>query len=413
MEGTTQRRLVLLTHVVLLSLSSCVVPTSGFSLLPPQRRFDYAWSSLHVLSKPDNRDKTAVSSLDVESPDYLLQTEDYASFSDLQKQRHHEDARRGNMLSDLLKYYHSEPKGSPCGEDHVEHDGVHLTEGHDGEGGGGWIQFPHRAFNRHHEATLSLVRSHQQQLHQVTTAAPDRPLVHGPPEAQHSSRNNPLAILFPKLKLVSSTAEWRRLEQHAKEIEQTHLRELLQDAARCAELFAEHDGVYLDYCRQRITLETIDLLLDLARRQELPAKIRQMVTGEKINFTEDRAVLHTALRAPESERGTILVDGVDVVDEVHTVLGQIKHFTEGVRSGRIRGVTGKRLRNIVSVGIGGSYLGPEFLHECLKTEPEGINAALGYNLRFLSNVDPVDVERTCADLDPEETLVVIVSKTVR
>lgn len=229
--------------------------------------------------------------------------------------------------------------------------------------------------------------------------------------SQHTS-HHPLSILFPKLKLVSSTPEWRRLEQHAKEIEQTHLRDLLQDEARCSELFAEHDGVYLDYCRQRITLETIDLLLDLARRQELPAKIRQMVTGEKINFTEDRAVLHTALRAPESERGTIVVDGVDVLDEVHTVLSQIKHFTEGVRSGRIRGVTGKRLRNIVSVGIGGSYLGPEFLHECLKTEPEGINAALGYNLRFLSNVDPVDVERTCADLDPEETLVVIVSKTV-
>jgi glucose-6-phosphate isomerase len=276
------------------------------------------------------------------------------------------------------------------------------------------MKFPHRAFNRHHEATLSLVRSHQQQLHQATSDAPDRPQVHGPPEAQHTIRNNnPLSILFPKLKLVSSTPEWRRLEQHAKEIEQTHLRDLLQDEARCAELFAEHDGVYLDYCRQRITLETVDLLLDLARRQELPAKIRQMVTGEKINFTEDRAVLHTALRAPETERGTIVVDGVDVVDEVHTVLSQIKHFTEGVRSGRIRGVTGKRLRNIVSVGIGGSYLGPEFLHECLKTEPEGINAALGYNLRFLSNVDPVDVERTCADLDPEETLVVIVSKTVR
>jgi glucose-6-phosphate isomerase len=219
--------------------------------------------------------------------------------------------------------------------------------------------------------------------------------------------------LFPKWKLVSSTPEWRRLEQHAREIEQTHLRDLLLDGERCEKLYAQHDGVYLDYCRQRITLETVELLLDLARRQKLEDRISQMVTGEKINFTEDRAVLHTALRAPASEHGTIFVDGQDVVAEVHSVLEQIRQFTDGVRSGTIRGVTGKRLRNIVSVGIGGSYLGPEFLHECLKTEPEGINAALGYNLRFLSNVDPVDVERTCADLDPEETLVVIVSKTVR
>jgi glucose-6-phosphate isomerase len=153
-------------------------------------------------------------------------------------------------------------------------------------------------------------------------------------------------------------------------------------------------------------------LYELAEIQDLKGKINAMVTGEKINFTEDRAVLHTALRADRSEIGTVITDdGMDVIAEVHEVLDQIKEFTEGVRSGRIRGYTGKRLRNIVSVGIGGSYLGPEFLHECLKTEPEGINAALGYSLRFLSNVDPVDVERTCADLDPEETLIVVVSKT--
>merc|ERR1711935_20362 len=104
-------------------------------------------------------------------------------------------------------------------------------------------------------------------------------------------------------------------------------------------------------------------------------------------------------------------DGDNVVEEVHEVLDQIKYFTEGVRNGDILGYTGKRLRNIISVGIGGSYLGPEFLHEVLKTEPEGVNSALGYNLRFLANVDPIDVERTCADLDPEETLILIVSKT--
>ena len=226
---------------------------------------------------------------------------------------------------------------------------------------------------------------------------------------------NPVKKIWQNLmnrpRLVSSRSEWKRLQKHAEHIETIHLRDLLNDADRCDALYAVHDGVYLDYSRQRVTFDTMKFLYDLAEKQDLKGKIQAMVTGEKINFTEDRAVLHTALRADRSEIGTIIVDGMDVVQEVHDVLHQIKAFTEGVRSGQLRGYTGKRFRNIVSVGIGGSYLGPEFLHECLKTEPEGINAALGYNLRFLSNVDPVDVERTCADLDPEETLIVVVSKT--
>jgi glucose-6-phosphate isomerase len=216
-------------------------------------------------------------------------------------------------------------------------------------------------------------------------------------------------------KLVSNTPEWKRLVKHAEYIKQTHLRDLLLDEDRSDKLFAEYDGLYLDYSRQRVTLETMDLLFDLAKKQELKKKIDAMVTGEKINWTENRAVLHTALRSERNKDGSddrrIIVDGEDVIEEVWDVLDQIKYFTEAVRSGEIRGFTGKRLRNIISVGIGGSYLGPEFLHECLKTEPEGINKSLGYTLRFLSNVDPVDVERACADLDPEETLVVIVSKT--
>ena len=219
----------------------------------------------------------------------------------------------------------------------------------------------------------------------------------------------------PKQKLVSNTQEWKKLEKHAEYIQQTHLRDLLQDEARSEELFAEHDGLYLDYSRQRVTLDTMDLLFDLADKQQLKERITAMVTGERINWTEDRSVLHTALRAArnngQNEEDRIIVDGEDVMDEVWDVLDQIKYFTDAVRSGQIRGFTGKRLRNIISVGIGGSYLGPEFLHECLKTEPEGINKSLGYTLRFLSNVDPVDVERACADLDPEETLIVIVSKT--
>ena len=155
----------------------------------------------------------------------------------------------------------------------------------------------------------------------------------------------------------------------------------------------------------------MDLLFDLAESRGLAGRIKGMFGGEKINFTEGRAVLHTALRAGRDEIGTVIVDGVDAIGEVHDVLDQIKRFTDAFRAGEITGYTGKRMRNIVSVGIGGSYLGPEFLHEVLKTESEGISTSLGYDLRFLANVDPVDVERTCADLDPEETLIIVVSKT--
>lgn len=234
--------------------------------------------------------------------------------------------------------------------------------------------------------------------HRATTQ-----FVHGHLSRMKANEDDPTKLL------VSNADEWRILEEHKEEIDETHLRDLLQDADRSGAMYAEHDGVYLDFSRQRATLETLDLLEDLAEEQELTKKIKAMMSGEKINFTEKRAVLHTALRADRTEQ--VYVDGQNVIEEVHEVLDQIKGFTEGVRSGSIRGYTGKRLRNIISVGIGGSYLGPEFLHEVLKTEPEGINSALGYSLRFLANVDPVDVERTCADLDPEETLIVIVSKT--
>jgi len=232
-----------------------------------------------------------------------------------------------------------------------------------------------------------------------------------PDHKKHSFFNhNPFNLSFDsKKKLVSTSSEWKMLEKHAQYIEKTHLKDLIKDEERCENCYIEYDGIYFDYSRQRINLKTIDLLLDLAKKQSLKKKIKQMFAGEKINISENRAVLHTALRADRSSK--VYVDGVNVVEEIHSVLDQVKEFTTKVRSGEIRGYTGKRLRNIVSVGIGGSYLGPEFLKECLKTSPLGVNTALGYSLRFLSNVDPVDVERTCADLDPEETLVVVVSKT--
>ena len=253
---------------------------------------------------------------------------------------------------------------------------------------------PNIAWEHHHRATTSFVHEHLHRMRNEGNSDPELQI-----KGDDQRRNL----------LVSNTVEWTKLEQHKNSMDEVHLRDLLQDRERSGAMFAEHDGVYLDYSRQRADLKTLKLLQDLAMRQKLPERIHAMVSGEKINFTEKRAVLHTALRADKSEE--IYVDGVNVVEEVHQVLDQVKKFADGVRSGELRGYTGKRLRNIISVGIGGSYLGPEFLHEVLKTEPEGINSALGYSLRFLANVDPVDVERTCADLDPEETLIIIVSKT--
>lgn len=258
------------------------------------------------------------------------------------------------------------------------------------------IAQPGIGLQHHHRAVKSLV--HERFGRQQQQQQPRKP------KTDEKSEKVDL-----KSRLVSKKPEWRRLEEHKTEIDTTHLRDLLQDEERSNAMFAEHDGVYLDYSRQLANSETMEMLQDLAKTQRLEERIQDMVTGKKINFTEKRAVLHTALRAERTEE--IFVDGENVVEEVHQVLDQIKHFTEGVRNGEILGYTGKRLRNVISVGIGGSYLGPEFLHEVLKTEPEGINSALGYNLRFLANVDPIDVERTCADLDPEETLIVVVSKT--
>eukprot|EP00168_Porphyra_purpurea_P012024 TRINITY_DN3120_c0_g1_i2.p1 TRINITY_DN3120_c0_g1~~TRINITY_DN3120_c0_g1_i2.p1 ORF type:complete len:547 (+),score=114.04 TRINITY_DN3120_c0_g1_i2:231-1643(+) len=174
-------------------------------------------------------------------------------------------------------------------------------------------------------------------------------------------------------------------------------------------LYAEHDGVSLDYARQRVTKDTMHLLFDLARAADLQGKMAAMARGDRINVTEDRSVLHMALRAAKGD--TLVVDGVDVNAEVWDVLDRIRAFTERVRSGEHRGATGKVIKNVIAVGIGGSYLGPDFVHEALKTERDAAQAAAGRTLHFLSNVDPVDVLRNTRDLDPEETVVVVISKT--
>ncbi len=207
----------------------------------------------------------------------------------------------------------------------------------------------------------------------------------------------------------ANIASGRILAEHAKALENTHLRDLLQDESRCLAMTAEHDGVYLDYARQNATPETIRLLLDLARDADLEGQIGAMFAGERINTTENRAVLHVALRAPKGN--SIILDGVNVVEEVHQVLDQIREFSEEIRSGRWKGATGKPLTDVVSIGIGGSYLGPEFAHEALRTDPDCAQAAEGRRLRFLANVDPIDVTRALEGLNPETTLVVIVSKT--
>ncbi|RHY05564.1 hypothetical protein DYB36_007872 [Aphanomyces astaci] len=209
---------------------------------------------------------------------------------------------------------------------------------------------------------------------------------------------------------INETSQWQRLTAHAKEIkETTHLKTLLKDEARNAELTAEYNGIHLDYSRQNATTQTLDLLFDLADAAQLRQKLAAMAAGEHINTTEDRAVMHIALRSPANK--PLYVDGVNVVDDVHHVLRNIRAFSDKVRTGAHVGATGKHLTNVVSIGIGGSYLGPEYVFEALKHEPVAKAAAAGRTLRFLANVDPVDAARAIEGLDPEHTLVIIVSKT--
>jgi glucose-6-phosphate isomerase len=188
-----------------------------------------------------------------------------------------------------------------------------------------------------------------------------------------------------------------------------HLRELLADGQRCAAMRAELDGLVLDYARQNATGETMKLLFELAREARLAEKIAAMFAGQRINTTEDRAVLHVALRLPAGS--SLVVDGVDVVPEVQGVLERIGRFAEAVRSGEYRGATGERLTDVVAIGIGGSYLGPECVAEAWRTEPGCAAAAEGRRLRFLANVDPIDVARALEGLEPARTLVVVISKT--
>ena len=208
--------------------------------------------------------------------------------------------------------------------------------------------------------------------------------------------------------LISTTDAWKDLAAHKQEIDKTHLRDLIEDQKRCEALTVEYNGVYCDYARQRVTEETMSKLYELADEANLRGKINAMFSGEHINSTEDRAVLHVATRAPRNK--VINVDGKNIVPDVWDVLDKIKDFTEKVRNGEWLGHTGKPLTSVVAIGIGGSFLGPLFVHTALRTCGEAADGARGRQLRFLANVDPVDVARSLNGLDPETTLVVVVSK---
>jgi glucose-6-phosphate isomerase len=198
---------------------------------------------------------------------------------------------------------------------------------------------------------------------------------------------------------------WQALEAHYRQMKDVHLRTLFaQDSARGERLVAEGAGLTLDYSKNRVTDETLRLLVALAESAGVAARRDAMFRGEKINITEKRAVLHVALRAPRGE--SIVVDGANVVPAVHAVLDKMAAFASRVRGGDWKGFTGKRIRNIVNIGIGGSDLGPAMAYDALRPF-----ADRALTVRFVSNVDPADFTEATIDLDPAETLFVVASKT--
>ena len=205
--------------------------------------------------------------------------------------------------------------------------------------------------------------------------------------------------------LLRRRPAWALLEKHYQKLKAVHLRQLFADDRKRGESLAiEAAGLYLDYSKNRITDETLRLLLQLARESELRERIDAMFRGDKINVSENRAVLHVALRAPRG--ATIVYDGRNVVPEVHAVLDRMADFATRLRSGAWKGHTGKRISNVINIGIGGSDLGPVMAYEALKHYSER-----AMTFRFVSNVDGTDFAETVRDLDPAETLFIVSSKT--
>ena len=206
-------------------------------------------------------------------------------------------------------------------------------------------------------------------------------------------------------KTVRDRPAWNALEAHYQKMKDVHLRRLFADDPVRGERFtAEAVGLYLDYSKNRVTDETLKLLVQLAEESDLRGRIDAMFRGDPINVTEKRAVLHVALRAPKGQ--SILVEGKDVVPEVHAVLDKMADFSERVRSGAWLGHTGRRIKNIVNIGIGGSDLGPVMAYEALRHYSDR-----AMTFRFVSNVDGTDFAEATRDLDPAETLFIVSSKT--
>jgi glucose-6-phosphate isomerase len=224
--------------------------------------------------------------------------------------------------------------------------------------------------------------------------------------AKHGSIASPEpAVTYWPIPPVSGPPAWNALEAHHEKVRDLHLRRLFaEDPGRGERLTAEAVGVFLDYSKNRITDETLMLLLQLAEQSGLRARIEAMFRGDRINVSEQRAVLHVALRAPRG--ATIVVDGEDVVPKVHAVLDKMSDFAERVRGGAWTGHTGKPIRNVVNIGIGGSDLGPVMAHEALRHYSDR-----AMTFRFVSNVDGTDFAEAVRDLDPAETLFIVSSKT--
>src|SRR5215207_1715634 len=204
---------------------------------------------------------------------------------------------------------------------------------------------------------------------------------------------------------LTNRPEWRALESHAAAMQSVHLRSLFaSDPSRGTRLTAEAAGLYVDYSKHRITNETLDHLVSLAEASGLRGRIEAMMRGDRINVTENRQVLHVALRAPRT--ATITVEGHNVVADVHAVLDRMGAFAARVQSGDWKGFTGKRIRAVVNIGIGGSDLGPAMAYEALR-----FYADRAMTFRFVSNVDGADFIEKTADLDPSETLFIVASKT--
>ena len=215
----------------------------------------------------------------------------------------------------------------------------------------------------------------------------------------------PTAIRADPAPSLIERPQWRALLLHYLQIEPQHLRELFADDAGRGERFAaEAAGLYLDYSKNRINDETLRLLFELAEACGVRPRTEAMFNGEKINVTEQRPVLHVALRAPRSER--IFVDGHDVVPDVHAVLDRMSDFSDRVRNGEWKGHRGKRIRNVVNIGIGGSDLGPVMAYEALRHY-----SRRDMTFRFVSNIDGTDFIEAVRDLEPDETLFIVCSKT--